>query len=985
MKKILILFVMLNSINIQAKTKVIVHFNFGRVGNISYAAVPNEITDTNSGVKIKAIGHPVFYADAPDEKANKGEGSILFNGKNDGFIYSGVLGNLADNLIFEVWVKALTAGQNDQNKINVVASNGNKAEGYRIGQIGNQWVLASGSVATVHIGNVIRDQWTHIAVVCDGVNGSVWLDGMKTADFIRTAAFFPGFSIGCNIDGNDNFKGDIYEIRCSTFDKGDFNPKTDFLVNYKKRIETDKKILSGRKALFNSLEAPGLGKEIVSLLPQILNSNDWLISNIDEPCKLFVQKSQDGLTSLIQLQNGLVSRTFYISDNIACVSYRNLSNGAEYIRAVKPEARIRLDSVWYEVGGLKGQPENSYLLDSWYSQLESNHQAFVLKNVETSMPIERYPWRQKYNALSTPWPAKGLRVVMTYGAQTSMDTVQDIEVKVNYEIYSGIPVITKWVEVINHSEKEIELTEMETEILAINQDQLKRMHVESDYSFALANWDQTGSGILHFNGVPKAYQAGQSTTKWEVDPEYNTWATQNAAEDICLDFPHRNLLISKLPMGPNTIIKSGSPFISYITFELLQDNDDRERKSLGQRRMYKKLAPQVTESLIGASITSDDEKKLKFLIDQMQELGMERLTIDPWPGISYDNTDERYLNHWETIGRYAKERGIIMAGYELQVASKGRGQEVDCIDPETKKPGSLFGQSVCIASNWRDDYYPKMWKFYERSGFMTYSADGPYHGDACASKVHKYHRGLADSQWNQWIQQVDIIHEAQRRGMYVALPDWYFLNGCCCTGMGYREASANLAPEQQLLLGRQYIYDGTWYKLPTMGWMTLQLVGFYSDDPRIGLEPLNKNIKRYEQQLVQYLASGCQLGIRGNRMYDNSETKAMVLKWINWFKRYRDILTSEIIHVSRPTGRDLDCILHVNSSIKHKGMVIVFNPTDREIEKKLRLPLYYTGLKNNVTIIKDEGIPEICELNEKCELFLPVKVPAQGTIWFVLE
>ena len=37
-----------------------------------------------------------------------------------------------------------------------------------------------------------------------------------------------------------------------------------------------------------------------------------------------------------------------------------------------------------------------------------------------------------------------------------------------------------------------------------------------------------------------------------------------------------------------------SPFKSYITFELLQDSDDRERQSLGHRRMYKKLAPQLS-------------------------------------------------------------------------------------------------------------------------------------------------------------------------------------------------------------------------------------------------------------------------------------------------------------------------------------------------------------------------------------------------------
>ena len=179
----------------------------------------------------------------------------------------------------------------------------------------------------------------------------------------------------------------------------------------------------------------------------------------------------------------------------------------------------------------------------------------------------------------------------------------------------------------------------------------------------------------------------------------------------------------------------------------MQDSADRERQSLGHRRMYKKLAPQTTESLIAGGITSHDEEKLKSFIDQMSELGLEQLDIQAWPGVSHDNLDSAYVQLWRRVASYAKKRGIVMGGYELQVASRGRGKEVDCIHPETGKPGSLFGQSVCIASQWKDTYYPKMWEFFDKTGFMTYNMDGPYHGDPCASTVHLHHAGLEDSQW----------------------------------------------------------------------------------------------------------------------------------------------------------------------------------------------------------------------------------------------
>jgi hypothetical protein len=136
---------------------------------------------------------------------------------------------------------------------------------------------------------------------------------------------------------------------------------------------------------------------------------------------------------------------------------------------------------------------------------------------------------------------------------------------------------------------------------------------------------------------------------------------------------------------------------------------------------------------------------------------------------------------------------------------------------------------------------------------------------------------------------------------------------------------------------------------------------------------------------MQYLASGCQFGILGYEIYDAPETKKMVSECFDWFREYRDILTSEIIHVNRPNGRDLDCILHVNPFLKRKGLIVVFNPIDIEISKNYIIPLYYTGLKDKAIVRHEENTPVTCNLNEKRELYLPVKVKAQGMTWFVIE
>lgn len=962
----------------------VLHYNFGKAGNVTYASAPQILKPATGTGELHATGHPVFYADAPGDRKLKGEGSILFDGKSDGYRQEESCGTPGANQLLEVWVQAAEAKTLSPRTI---VADGTPAQGYAIAQLGTKWVLLCGS-QSVEIGEAVPDQWIHLAAVIDRGKGTVWMDGRKTGEFTPAAAIARNFAVAVDANGTGPFHGKIYEIRYSTFADDAFRPETDLLLHNTANTGNSGERESLRKALRETLiaqlEAPGYGKETVRTLSDERQQNDWLIRPVRQESRLYIQTTAREDVRF-RLDNGLVSRTFYLGDNIACISYKNKTDDTEYLRAVKPEARIRLDTAWYDVGGLAGQPEMSYLLEEWLPAMNTSPQAFVLEKIETGMPVERYPWSRKFNAPAADWPPKGLRLTLTFGPAVTTPEVSGIRVRVNYEIYDGLPVIAKWIEVENSGTRPVLLRDMECEVLAVNQDQVSRLHVESDYSFALANADPQGSALMHYAGDPKAYHVGRSTTRWIPDPDYHTWASHNQAEDKFLGFPHHNLLLSKLPIGPCTEIVPGTPFRSYVTFELLHDSDDRERQSLAHRRMYRKLAPQVTESLIAAGITSHDEVQLKALIDQMAELGIEQLDIQAWPGVSHDNLDTAYVRHWRDIASYAATRGIVMGGYELQIASRGRGDSVDCVHPETGKPGSLFGQSVCAASSWQDTYFPKMWEFFDRTGFKTYNMDGPYHGDPCASTLHPHHTGLEDSQWQQWAAQVRVLHELQRRGMYIPIPDWYFLNGQTVTGMGYREASANLTPQQQLLLGRQYIYDGTWHKLPTMGWMTLQLVGFYTNDPRVGLEPLSDNLGRYEAQLFQYLASGCHLTIRGNRLYDTPETKAMVKRQLDWFRRYRDILTSEIIHVSRPTGRDLDCLMHVNPFIGHKGMVIVFNPTDRKIEKTLRLPLYYTGLEKKVKVTGSGGSSATHKLDNRHELLLPVSIEAGGSAWYLLE
>jgi hypothetical protein len=454
-------------------------------------------------------------------------------------------------------------------------------------------------------------------------------------------------------------------------------------------------------------------------------------------------------------------------------------------------------------------------------------------------------------------------------------------------------------------------------------------------------------------------------------------ATLNPADDLFLRNPQRALLVSAPPTGPGATVAAGQSFEAIRTYEILNDSSEKERASLGQRRFYRRLAPQVNERQLEVHCPSQNTARLKECIDQMAELGFERLQIEHPVGIRYDDLSPGYVAWLKDICDHGKAKNVRVGGYELMMASQSRGPDNDCINPATNRPGSLFGQSGCGCSKWGERYAENLFRLVDATGLGSFNPDGPYHGDPCASTTHPGHKGLADSQWEQWRAMCRLLHECQRRGLYVTVPDWYFLNGQVCTGMGYREATDNLDIVLQTVLYRQYIFDGTFDKAPGMGWVNLN-----TEVLRGGLEA---NLDRYERQLFGMLASGAQVWVRGGRLYDGPKSRAMVDRWVKWHRQHVDVLRGDIVHLRRADGRDLDYYLHVNPEAKEKGMLLVFNPLDRAVTKALTIPLRYAGLETTANIREQDGPPRRVDIARDDSVRLEVTVPANGATWFVVE
>ncbi|MCP4977456.1 MAG: alpha-galactosidase, partial [Maribacter sp.] len=293
--------------------------------------------------------------------------------------------------------------------------------------------------------------------------------------------------------------------------------------------------------------------------------------------------------------------------------------------------------------------EHGYLLEEWLDGLTTDSSAFQYLKHEVKQIQSKIKWNDKkrFHTAENATP-KGKELIIQFNH--NVKELNGILVNVHYEIYDGYPLIAKWISVENNSEHNIKITGFKNEILAFPEaenfvESTKRwrrpnMHVESDYSFG-------------------GFSTGESETSifWEVDPAYTSQVNWLMKTECLLE--------SKLLVGPNEVLKPNASFESFHTYELLQDNSDRERTSLAVRKMYRLLAPWSTENPIFMHLTTTDPNKVKTAIDQCETTGYEMVILSFGSGLNMEDNSEENIQKFKELADYAHGKGIELGGYSL--------------------------------------------------------------------------------------------------------------------------------------------------------------------------------------------------------------------------------------------------------------------------------------------------------------------------------
>ena len=379
---------------------------------------------------------------------------------------------------------------------------------------------------------------------------------------------------------------------------------------------------------------------------------DWLL----HPPAAFPPATATFADGVLALSNGLVTRKFVARDGLfACTTYQREGADGEQptdlLRVVKPEAIIELDGVAYHVGGAAATVDETcevascpdaarrgiFTDDVALAALAPNATAWQYVShavVSIEPPFEWTPGT-RHAPSDVAWPPLGVAVDVAFEAPASSPWHRlparhaRVGVVVRYELYQGVPLLTKRVTLRDAAPRApfVDVTGLTVELLGLTQP-ASPVPLVSYAPNARGEWgDATDYGVGNAapwgggKGYPGLLYAEADTPHvssvvWEDDaPSLGTGSLQpdgapGAGEPVLRAAYTQTLLGSaadplpptsawqkygfRVPLDPSMPGTEGGALASFRLLQLLHEPDATpERKSMGQRRMRRLLAPAV--------------------------------------------------------------------------------------------------------------------------------------------------------------------------------------------------------------------------------------------------------------------------------------------------------------------------------------------------------------------------------------------------------
>ncbi len=402
----------------------------------------------------------------------------------------------------------------------------------------------------------------------------------------------------------------------------------------------------------------------VSALP------DWLVTNVSASTQPFFRDNKDGTWTL---GNSLVSRTFVYGGGagtgFGTVDFFSEVSQTSLLRAINAEGYLTLDGETFPLGTLiqTGTYYHAYLNRSDMG-INIDASGFDCATHTVGTPQAPFAWTPgtRGSPATSQWPPQGLQVAFQCRPPPSAAAkFQAISVQLVFEIYPGMPLLTKWVTVAS--------TGAASAGVVVEGVVPESLRLARQYSpFQLGAQSPAGAGTWQGTGSQLYVQtdaAHASQVQWEDDGAEP--ADPGAVEAV---------LYTNYTIGPGVVLQGGSrsrphllhrtlvgsaqtaEFVSFRTFLLVTDSYCPERIGMAVKRLYRLWAPHAQENPIFFHATDTSPKGFQLEIDQMAEVGFEMLIYSFGSGFNLETADPAYLATVKAQIAYAQGKGIEVGG-----------------------------------------------------------------------------------------------------------------------------------------------------------------------------------------------------------------------------------------------------------------------------------------------------------------------------------
>lgn len=618
--------------------------------------------------------------------------------------------------------------------------------------------------------------------------------------------------------------------------------------------------------------------------------------------------------------------------------------------------------------------------------------------------------------------------VVLRGAESN---VKGVSLILHYEIHPQKAFMVKWCTVKNDSDKVINLVSMAPEVLTVYGppygrklpeywryvypvSSSRRFHAESDeFQYIYKNLKHSGEPVFFVDLFPSS--EGNIMRGFSISTDYvhalerdaDVWKNVSIGGSIIESngayapgtsgyegiIPE---ILSRYGIGPDALLQPGETFESFKTYECFFDGAFEEG-TLAFKAMLRTLSPWIRQSYLYSIFTEYQQpnsvQACKESIDRFAEIGFELWSfgcgnLTNYGGDLVVNRDyfPRGFKDLKEVADYARSKGLKVGHYIgfMWALWKIDSSETFKMHPDWRlmnKDGSLMSCAACLDSEWGAYITKKGLELISELNLDYVDIDGPYDAFLCYSDKHGHHTP-EESEYRNWEVQTAFYRKLREMGIYYSSPQnlspiMHGANKLVCGE--YEAPDPRYRTVWDAILGfRKRAWYSTIINPPTVILMNVSETWKFDNVLKTDMDAL-------EHLLATFFGYGFAAGLGIMGYYNSKRSRETIRKWVQFFKRYRDILESDVIHLRYPDGRSIDTIMHVNKETSPQGLIMAYNPTELNLTESIIFPLKYFAPYKKILIKSVDGavVEPACSSNNMA--LLNVSLEPRKLTYFELK